>query len=269
MQTNWKKYNGAIIPSTPPHIDIKESREEIKKIVKKHNSLFARWISDFDCKRQMSFWYIINDQMMKINDYSTNTRNQIKKGFKNFQIKKIDKSAIIDYGYDIYSKAFKSYKTHLRLKPKKIFCKELEGKWEFWGIFYKNTLIGYSQNKVEDGCCEYSTIKIDPDYQKMYPSYALIFEMNTYYLNERKLNYVSDGTRSIAHHTDIQEFLIKKFKFRKAFCRIHVLYSTKIKILVEFLFPFRNVILKINLNLFQKVGIVLKQEEIIREQMNE
>ena len=269
MNTNWRKYNGAIIPLHPPHIEVKETRGEIQKLVQQSNALFARWISDFDCKKQTSFWYVIHDTPMYINDYSANTRNQIKKGLKNFRIDKIDKSVVMQKGYEIYSSAFQSYTTLFKSKSKEIFTKELEGKWEFWGVYFEDNLIGYSQNKVTNDCCDYSTIKIDPAYKKMYPNYALFFIMNKYYLNNKHLKYVNDGARSLVHQSNIQEFLIKKFKFRKAFCRLHVIYSPKIKILINILYPFRNTIHKVNFNLFQKIGIVLKQEEIIRNQMNE
>ena len=36
------------------------------------------------------------------------------------------------------------------------------------------------------------------------------------YLKERNLSYVNEGTRSILHATNVQSFLIEKFKFRKA-----------------------------------------------------
>ena len=63
MKNNWRKYNGAIIPLHPPNIQVKESSNEIQKIVKESNVLFARWISDFDCKKDSDFWYIIHQKV--------------------------------------------------------------------------------------------------------------------------------------------------------------------------------------------------------------
>ena len=61
----------------------------------------------------------------------------------------------------------------------------LEGDWQFWGIFMKKNdqLVGYSQNKIIGDYCDYSTIKFDPEYLKYYSSYILYYEMNQYYLN--------------------------------------------------------------------------------------
>ena len=89
------------------------------------------------------------------------------------------------------------------------------------------------------------------------------------YINKKKFKYIHNGTKSIAHHTNIQDFLIKKFKFRKAFCHLHVLYRRDVEVLVNLLYPFRYIISRIDINFFQKLGIVLKQEEIIRKQVNE
>ena len=269
MKDNWRKYNGAIIPLKSSHIEVKELRHEIQKLVQKNNVFFARWISDFDCKKQKKFWYCIHDTPMQMSDYSTNTRNQIKKGINNFQINIINKSVIETEGYDIYASAFQTYNTLLQVKTKDLFVKELEGNWEFWGIYFKDTLIGYSQNRIVDGCCDYATIKINPTYKKMYPTYALIFIMNKYYLNEKHLKYVSDGARSLFHQSNIQGFLMQKFKFRKAFCRLHILYSPFIKRVVFMLYPLRMLLCSINIILFKKIGLVLKQEEIIRNQLNE
>ncbi len=266
MKNNWRKYNGAIIPFSPPNIEVKESNHEIQKIVTDSNVLFARWISNFDCKDETNFWYVIHDTPMSMKDYSKNTRNQIRKGLNSFQIKIIDRSVVEKEGYDIYIKSFQSKKMLYKLKSKENFLNELVGKWEFWGIYYESVLIGYSQNKVASNFCDYSTIKIDPYYRRSYPSYALFFLMNQYYLNEKKLAYVSDGARSLVHQSNIQDFLIKKFKFRKAFCYLHVEYSSRIKHLVAILYPFRSIFCKINLSLFQKIGAVLTQEEIIRKQ---
>ena len=77
MKTNWRKYNGAIIPLQPPHIKVKDLMLDIQEAIKKNNAFLARWVSNFDSKNQTNFWYVINDNPMQISDYSTNTRNQI------------------------------------------------------------------------------------------------------------------------------------------------------------------------------------------------
>ena len=73
--SKWRKYNGALIPETPPHIEIKTSK--IKAKIKETNSYFARWTTEFDCKKVTEFWHVICDQNLEIEEYSVNTRSKI------------------------------------------------------------------------------------------------------------------------------------------------------------------------------------------------
>ena len=57
--------------------------------------------------------------------------------------------------------------------------------------------------------------------------------MNKYYLNENNFKYVNNGTRSISHQTNIHDFLIDKFKFRKAYCKMEIEYAPFFKILIN------------------------------------
>ncbi len=88
--------------------------------------------------------------------------------------------------------------------------------------------------------------------------------MNKYYLNEKNFLYVSDGARSLSHQTNIQDFLIRKFRFRKAYCRLHIVYRKDIEFLVNVLYPLKNIIYKSNNKILQKIGVLLKHEEIRR-----
>ena len=128
----------------------------------------------------------------------------------------------------------------------------------------ENKMIAYSSNLIEDKSCNYKTIKFDPDYLSLYPSYALIHEMNKYYLNELSLDFVNDGARSISHDTNIQSYLIQKFDFRQAFCKLNIIYRWDIELLIKILFPFKNIIKKYNNKITNKLSVLLLQEEIKR-----
>ena len=62
--TNWRKYNGALIPNTPPHIDI--NLTGIKKKIKDDGVYFARWTTEFDCEYITDFWYVICDKFIPL-----------------------------------------------------------------------------------------------------------------------------------------------------------------------------------------------------------
>ncbi|MBT6014217.1 MAG: hypothetical protein HOG85_05290 [Flavobacteriales bacterium] len=260
---DWRRYNGALVPLVPPHVDVDIT--DIDEKISETNSYFARWTSDFDSKREGEFWYVIQDNPMEIEDYSKNTRSKIRRGLKKCSVELVNKLRILEEGFECYNAAFLNYNTHLLSKTIFEFeneILELEGEWEFWGIFYENKMIGYSQNKIVGDYCDYSTIKFHPDYLKLYPSYSLFFTMNKYYLNEKKFKYVNDGARSISHETNIQEFLVQKFQFRKAYCKLHVHYSPKIKMILKLIYPVQFLISFLKFGVFKKINVLLFQEKI-------
>ena len=264
---DWRKYNGAILPNHPPHVLVNNYEQEIRLFIKESNVHFARWTSDFDCKEKTNFWFVINDKAMKLEDYNTKVRNQIRKGLKNCEVKIIDVDFLIDKGYNVYISAFNTYKTYLNPKTKTEFIKEINktfGDWQYWGVFSENKLIGYCKVKIFKHSVEYTSIKFHPDHLKLRPSEALIYTLNKFYLNDKKYNYVNNGSRSISHQTSFQDFLIKKFSFRKAYCRLHIIYSKKIELLVKIIFPFRRLFKLFHFGMFRHINILLKQEKIKR-----
>jgi hypothetical protein len=142
--------------------------------------------------------------------------------------------------------AFNNY--HIKISSpvsEEIFIKGLKRNHpgeQFWGCIDKSDgkLIAYASNLLQDNMCNYYSLKAIPEYLKnYYPYYGLLYAMNEYYLNNLGLRYVSDGSRSISNHSNIQQFLMEKFKFRKAYCKISIQYKQWLKILISLLFPFR------------------------------
>jgi len=268
MKNNfWRKYHGAIIPWEPPHFNFNLSTEQVSNDIKIHKAFFARWTTDFDSEKKSDFWYIINDKKLSFNDYSRNTKSKINRGLKKFNVKIISKTELISQGYCVYEKALKRYAVVLKKNSEIEFVNEIKSlgnSWQFWGVYSKknNILVAFSLNRIVDDYCDYSTVKLDPDYLRDYSSYVLYYSMNKYYLNENNFKYINNGTRSISHQTNIHDFLIDKFKFRKAYCNIQVVYSPFFNTLVRYLLPVRSFFSLIPLDFFRKIYVVLHQEEI-------
>ena len=74
--SEWRKYNGALISSRPPHIE--SNSEKISLLLKEENAFLARWVTDFDCEKETEFWYVICDKNIGVEKYSVNTRSKIK-----------------------------------------------------------------------------------------------------------------------------------------------------------------------------------------------
>ena len=115
----WKYYNHAIIPDCAPHEvpDLEPindgtiwGKQEFK------GALFARWTTDFDCKEETDWWYIIKDKPFDINSLKAKRRYEINKGLKNFDVKKINP---LDYLEEIANIQISVWLTY----PKKISSK--------------------------------------------------------------------------------------------------------------------------------------------------
>lgn len=261
MIEKYRYYKGAWIFEYDPHIERKLTSNEAKSILKK-GGLILRNAWDFDCKNETSFWYVIKDSFGEMEELSSKMRNQVKKCFKTMRVKKISAEYLILNGYEVFVEASDSY----RIKSVPPSREEFESRIknadenEYWGVIDIETekLVAFCMNAVTNDSCEYRTMKAIPKYQKLYAYYGLIYEMNKYYLEERKLKYVNDGARSLTNHSNIQPFLIEKFNFRKAYCKLDVYYKWWFGLVVKCLYPFRNIIPILS------VKSILKLEEYSR-----
>lgn len=269
----WRKHHGTIIPLSMPHIDPEITNQQAKKLLKKYNASLIRWDTNFDSETKSEWWHIIKTGNANISDFKSKIRNMVKRGNKRFMVKLCTKKYIKENAYQVYKESYERYNTFEGLYKENKFRKsisELPNETEFWGVFNRedNSLVGFSENLVCDDACFYVTMWLKPESMKHFSSYALIYEMNKYYLNEKKLRYVSDGARGISHQTGIHDFLISKFGFRKAYGKLHVVYKPWLAFIIIGLFPIQKLIKKIKIPIFQKISILLEQERIRRSCLN-
>lgn len=269
----WVYKQGALIPNSSPHCSIVLTEEEQKSLLKHTRAYFLRWTDSFDMK-ESSFWYIIKDSCEKIEKLSSNTRSKIRRGEKRSVVRVIDKKTIRDEGYETYLLASIKYDTFEDIMTEKEFVNYIdkldENKYQFWGVYdgQTNKLIAYSQNQIYDNVCFYEEMFFHPDYLKNYISYLLIYEMNRYYLERKSFKYISDGARSMSHNTNIHHFLIDKFNFRKAYCRLNIVYRWDVGLVVKILYPFRKIVEKLDSGFFKRLYVLLKHEKLRRDFSN-
>jgi hypothetical protein len=134
--------------------------------------------------------------------------------------------------------------------------------FDYWGIFDMETqqMVGFCTVTLWDQCCEYGVTGILSKYKKgsYYPYYGLYQYLNQHYLEKQKFKYVSDSARTITEHSQIQEYLIQNFNFRKAYCQLEVHYRWWMKLAVKMLYPFRKIIP------LQRVKAILNMEAMQR-----
>lgn len=96
-------------------------------------------------------------------------------------------------------------------------------------------------------------------------NHALLHVMNKYYLNENSFKFVYDGTRNIFHRTNILDFLIKKFHFRKLYCELEVIYNRRFGLLVKIAYFLKPIIQKLPAGAFaRKIKTIILQEQVRR-----
>lgn len=245
MNKGYRLYKGAWIIEKDPHREKKLTQDEVNALFS-CGGLMIRNAYDFDCDQETSFWYVIKDSFGGMEELSAKMRNQVKKCFKTMRVAQLSADVLKEQGYPVFVAASSNYKIEATPPTKEEFDARINNaeENEFWGCFdiETNQLVAFSMNAVTEESCEYRTMKAIPAYQKQYAYYGLIYEMNGYYLGERKLKYVNDGGRSITNHSNIQPFLIEKFNFRKAYCHFSIHYKWWLGMIVRIIYPFRNII---------------------------
>lgn len=263
-------YKGAWIDGNSPHLTKEMSRQECLALMKK-GGYMVRNTYHFDLPNPTSFWFVIKDKFGGLEELSPKMRNQIRKSLKTYDVRMVSKNDIAKYGLHIYNSAIKSYNPNAQLLSQQQLenmlnkqSAQTDTKYEYWTVFEKTTniAVAIAINILKADCCEYCSMKCDTAYMhnSTYPYYGLIYEMNRYYLQEKQLKYVNDGSRSITEHSDIQSFLIKKFNFRKAYCNLQIEYKWWLGLAIKVLYPFRKILQ------IKKIQSLLRMEAMRRNE---
>lgn len=265
----WRDNQGGLLPLSPPFLLPNLSKSQAKEIMKSSGALFLRWEAAFDARSTGAWWHVIKDSPDDLNQLAKKTRYIIRKAAKAYTSKIVDVGEILAHGYDVYSEAYSRYDTHEPMFGLDEFCRavgDLPKQTEFWALYEteNNKMVGFSENYIEAETCFYVSMWLTPDALKQSASYLLFYDMEKYYLNDMGFRYVSDGARSLSHDTNIHDFLISKFNFRRAYSELNVVYVPWLALLVYLFYPFRNTIGKIPLSAFKKASVLLKQEEASR-----
>ena len=267
MKTEWNEwkyylYRNAWRFAGSPHEEQKLSKEDYSNLLNM-GGLLVRNTYNFDCQKETYFWYVIKDSFVDIEELKPRVRNKIRHAQKAFDYRQIDLLFLKEKGYNILSDVFANFASTDRNMNEVDFIKYIDGThFDYWGVFDKTTseLIGFCCVRLWNNCCEYDLSGIMTRYKHnaTYPYYGLYFTMNQHYLKTLHFKYVSDGSRSITEHSQIHDFLIQNFNFRKAFCQLEVHYCWWMKIAVNLLYPFRKIIP------LQRVKAILNMEAMQR-----
>lgn len=276
----WKYYNYAVIPTTAPHEepDLTPIIDGSIWKISEGTPYLARWTTDFDCGYETEWWYCIKDTPFDIFALPSKKRYEINKGLKNFDVKVIAPSEYKDDLYEITVDAYSSWSNKYRPSVDEDKFKTSIDVWKdpivVLGAFLKETgvLSGYAYLTEEYGYVNFNVMRTKPNCEKRGINAALVAGVCEYYserLSDGNGFYICDGSRNILHKTSFQNYLEKYFGFRKAYCRLNLLYRKPFGTIVSLLMPFRKCLLKLDgFTVVSKINGILRMEEIGRSQTN-
>ena len=262
--TYWYVYHKALVRASNVPEFINMDHQTARQLLFQSGALFIRW-SSHPSNQVTPWWWMICDHY----DFArlrSNMRNQIRRGYKECTVQRVSVQWLADSGYECYKNAFLRYRhtTPANEDDFKAYILGLAGcdtLFECWAVFAKDRLAGYAICTVEEQRgVSMTDIKYDPAFLKCYSSYAMIDTLLKEYVVQRGLQ-VNNGTRSIVHDTNIQDFLLK-FGFWRQYCRLNLQYRSPIGLAVSVLYPFRKLLP--GWELTHGVRALLFQEELKR-----
>lgn len=270
----WRVYQKMIIPVGPVSSVFTVSNEEKAELFRLFKQgVLIRPSRPFDKSETVpdkAFYAVICQNFIPVEELNSKRRNEINRGLNNCTVRKTDFDEIQTNGYEVFAKAHEKYNTSASaLITKDEFIKNIKNSSglddiiHFWGVYYKDRLIAWAQNQIHEKAeANYSVVKFDPEFLNQYPSYALFYKMNEYYLKENGFACVNDGYCSLLHQTNIQDYLIGKFGFEKHPVKIGLLYRKPYNMTIKGLYPFRSVVGRLN----PQIKALLRLHEIYKSQ---
>ena len=270
---DWHCYQGFMMPAYLPHCIPDITPETAKRVVGISGMPFARWDSKFGKLEKSEWWYVLKRGPWAIEDIKNKKKRwMIRQGEKHFSVRILKSDEVLDKCQRVAKLATARYKGSAKIETYEILQRRVEaaqkvpGVLEYMGCFHEDNLVSFSENYIQDNAVWLANMRHAPAFLNKYSSYGFLNGILDCYLNQRKMDYVLDGSRSIHHRTEFQEHLMKVFGFTKEYSALHIAYSTKFKIAVNMAYPFRNAVWflrdKWANGFIDNVSAVLRQEHI-------
>lgn len=267
----WDFYKKAWIPTCAPHETPDTAPIFDQKIWGEEygSALFARWTTDFDCGYDTGWYYIIKEAPFDIQDLEAKSRKHIRQALKKTYVKKVDPREYAEQLYAVDLAVCKTYENYKMYRTLEELQNCTDEQIDYWAAFSAedDRLVGFMKCRRMGAYVETLVGKYAPQDLNLRASDALHYSILEYYLNEKGYRYVCSGSKNISHKTNAQEYKIKSFGFRKAYCILHIHYRPGMKAVVNVLYVLRKLLGQFdNIGLIHKINGVLTMEEISRKQ---
>ncbi len=243
-----REYGQIIIPLGPACQNKELFKDFSSKRLSKLNGKLIWWSYKSD---HTSSWYaVVRKAYFPIAEYKKgHIRTKIRKGINSTEIKKASIDEIKYSGYEVYRKALLRFTEKTSIMSEDAF-REMISCYEgfndivnFWGVYIDGKLAGYSvlylYGKEEVNVSE---LRITPDANKKYASYALFHLLAEEFLNKQDYKYLNNGYRNLVHHTNIQDLLLDNFGYEKEYLTLHLKINFPYDYLILPFVPFRKLI---------------------------
>lgn len=218
----------------------KLSKKQLNRIRKTKKALFVKNIYTFDSPQATDNWYIIRDRYYDIEEYeSKNTRKQLRKSLSVYEYKRVDKQEMLAKGYQVYlegaARFKKKDKTSLsHTEYNKYIQRAFDEGHEFWAGYNRETgeMAMWEDIYIKGNMVVMSRKRLSFRFTKHNPTYGLNHEFTRYYLQEKGYKYINAGSRSFDGHSNVQNFLIDKLQFRRAYCQVQLYFPQPLRSLM-------------------------------------
>ena len=224
---------------------VKLSKKQLNQVRKGKKALFVKNVYKFDCSQPTNNWYIIRDRYYDIEEYSSkSTRKQIRKSLSVYEYKRIDQEEMLLKGYQVYldgnarfKKKVKSTLTHAEYVE--YIKKSGEEGHDFWGGYDRESgeMAMWEDIYIKGDMVVMSRKRLSHKFTKSNPTYGFNHEFTRYYLKEKGYKYIKAGSRSFDGHSNVQNFLIEKLQFRKAYCHVQLYFPQPFRTIIILLYP--------------------------------
>ncbi len=271
-----------LITTNPPHIPPSKealgfiSERNLFKFLVKEKVFFALYTTDFDIQKETPFWYVIKDKGYCFEELSSNARRQIRRGRESFVVEKINPDEYRKEMYAVFCSSMQGYDKAERISVSfedfKFWYKEKA--FVFFGAFVrqsdnsKGELVGYKiYSDSGNGCIDQCVQKVKVEWEQKHVANvledALLLDVRKELEENQK--YVCCGWRNLHHKTNNEKFLEEHFKFRKAYCRLHIRMCLLMNVAVFLLMPLYPLLSKSKKKILYDISSVLLMTKIARE----
>jgi hypothetical protein len=246
--TVFYNYNRMVEPMAPIGHDAALTEQQERELQEQLGGVLVRFGRGFSDEETGWYSVICDDYPAIADNPSPGGRRNIRKGLRECRVRQVDAEYMARHGYPAYASAYGRYSGRQAIEGERDFAEKMrraipyDDLVHYWGVFYGDKLVGYGANYVYEDIEVASTeVKLDPAYLNKYSSAALMHTMTEHYLTAGTA-WLNSGARSLSHDTAFQEYLIKKFNYRKAHVRLRVAFKPAYALGLRATLPLRAVL---------------------------